>query len=114
MAYTLYHKRVDARCPKWANRKAIHAIYDEAAQLRAEGHDVVVDHIVPITHPYVSGLHVPANLRIYPRLANHRKSNRVWPGMWGENEELGLGPPLPSQALLFVPGTAEGQGRAEA
>lgn len=40
-----------------------------------------VDHIVPLQHPQVCGLHVPANLRVIPLAVNVRKGNMWWPNM---------------------------------
>lgn len=47
-----------------------------------------VDHIVPLVHPTVCGLHCPANMRVIPLLDNMRKSNAHWPDMWGEQIPL--------------------------
>lgn len=47
-----------------------------------------VDHVVPLVHPTVCGLHCPANLRVIPLQANSHKSNSHWPDMWGEQLPL--------------------------
>lgn len=62
-----------ARVP-WADHKKIHRIYREA---RARGY--VVDHEIPLTHPYVCGLTVHNNLRAIPRKSNAAKSNEWSP-----------------------------------
>lgn len=67
--------------PPWADRKAINKIYAECRRRRRNGEDVEVDHIVPLLHPIVCGLHVPWNLRIVDRTINGRKSNHTFPGM---------------------------------
>lgn len=66
--------------PPWADMKAIRAVYDEAARLTWETgvqHDV--DHIVPLNHPRMCGLHVHYNLRPYPAGPNNAKSNHWCP-----------------------------------
>lgn len=67
--------------PKWADLDKIKAIYTEAARRNANGEQVHVDHVVPLKHPSVSGLHVETNLEIIPASANWRKNNRHWPDM---------------------------------
>ena len=66
----------------WADLAAIKAIYAEAAGRRnAKGEMVHVDHVIPLKHPLVCGLHVETNLQIVPALANWSKNNRHWPDM---------------------------------
>ena len=57
--------------PPWVDRSAIHAIY-----ARAVGAGLTVDHIVPLCHPSVCGLHVPWNLQLLTASENSVKKNR--------------------------------------
>lgn len=68
--------------PKWANQFFIMEIYD-LARLRTKvmGFKWHVDHIVPLKHPLVCGLHTEHNLRVIPAIDNMRKNNRYWPDM---------------------------------
>lgn len=68
--------------PAWANQFFIDEIYD-LAQLRtkATGVEHQVDHIVPLNHKKVCGLHVEFNLRVIPAVINQKKGNRHWPDM---------------------------------
>lgn len=63
--------------PKWADLQAIAAIYKEAAELRATGRDVHVDHVIPLQGDKACGLHVHWNLQILDAKANQSKGNRV-------------------------------------
>lgn len=42
----------------------------------------VVDHVVPMLAPTVSGLHTHTNLRIVTARENQTKGNFFWPDMW--------------------------------
>lgn len=75
--------------PPWACFHAIREVYREADRLtRATGVAHQVDHIVPLNHPRVCGLHVAANLRAIPAGPNMAKSNNWCP----EQMELFDGP----------------------
>ena len=82
-----YFKRAARRAtlhlaiPKWADLEEIKKIYAEAGRLNADGKQVHVDHVVPLKHPLVCGLHTPANLEIISAQANWSKNNRHWPDM---------------------------------
>lgn len=66
--------------PDWVDRDALKELRDEARRLtEATGVRHVLDHIVPLNHPYVSGLHVPWNLRPVPWGPNAAKGNKFAP-----------------------------------
>lgn len=65
------------RTPKWANQRVIEDIYRDAAEFRAAGIDVHVDHIVPLRAKLASGLHVHNNLTIKLASWNDKKGNRI-------------------------------------
>tara|TARA_R100001594_G_scaffold145416_1_gene195563 strand:- start:290 stop:1153 length:864 start_codon:yes stop_codon:yes gene_type:complete len=56
--------------PPWANQDIIKSFYKEASYFQE-----TVDHIIPLTHSLVCGLHTESNLQILPFKANCSKSN---------------------------------------
>lgn len=67
-------KRNKATLPQYRNELTI--IYKEAEILKSYGFKVNVDHIIPINHDLVCGLHVPWNLQILTVADNKLKSNK--------------------------------------
>ncbi len=73
-------RRVRRATPAWADADAIREVYREArelAALTAQPHEV--DHVIPLIHADVCGLHVAANLRAVASWFNREKSNRFDP-----------------------------------
>ena len=60
--------------PPWVDRKKLREIYVEAKRI-----GMTVDHVIPLQHPLVCGLHVPWNLQFLTREENTRKGNRFTP-----------------------------------
>lgn len=66
--------------PPWADASAINRRYDEARECtRMCGTPYSVDHIVPLRHPRVCGLHVSWNLRVVQVFENAQKGNYFCP-----------------------------------
>ena len=67
--------------PTWLTEeqfRSIREIYEQAITLsRATGVPYAVDHIIPLQHEDVCGLHVPWNLQILTRTENALKSNKL-------------------------------------
>jgi hypothetical protein len=74
--------------PKWSDPKLTAAVYRERDRLNMLGQDVQVDHIIPLRHPLVCGLHWHHNLAVIGRLGNLLKSNHSWPDKAGELLDL--------------------------
>lgn len=70
-------QRVRHATPAWADRRELDAVYAEADRL-----NLTVDHIIPLKHKLVCGLHVPANLQLLTRSENCRKSNKFTPEVY--------------------------------
>jgi hypothetical protein len=66
-------KRATLQCP--IDRIKVEQLYLEAKHLRALGKNYNIDHIIPIVHDKVCGLHCFANLRIVPYEVNASKGN---------------------------------------
>lgn len=57
-------------CPKWADLELISEFYKNCP----EGFEV--DHVIPLSHGQVCGLHVLENLQYLPEKDNRKKSNK--------------------------------------
>ena len=65
-------KKRGTKIPPWV------CIADFVPACRAalrKGAEYELDHVIPLSHPLVCGLHVPANLRVVKRTTNRKKSN---------------------------------------
>lgn len=69
--------------PPWVDKGEIAKIYRLCREItKSTGVKHVVDHIVPLNNPLVSGLHCVANLRIIPHSDNNKKRNLFYE-YWG-------------------------------
>ena len=79
----IYHYKRRGAMPEWANKKHIQDMYDAVAILNEScgrtkpGNTAFhVDHIIPLRHEDVCGLHVHNNLQIVPAEYNLKKGNK--------------------------------------
>jgi hypothetical protein len=69
-------RRNQAKKTPWADSKAIRALYVLARELSQQtGARHEVDHVIPLIHPLVCGLHVENNMRVIVHDENHVKRN---------------------------------------
>ena len=61
--------------PKWASKKYIRLFNKLAKESSKNGIKYEVDHIIPITHKKVCGLHCEFNLQIISKEENSKKRN---------------------------------------
>ena len=67
--------------PEWANQFFIEEIFHLARlRTKAFGYPWHVDHIVPLKHKLVCGLHCEQNLQVIPATENLKKNNFYEPG----------------------------------
>jgi hypothetical protein len=75
--------------PCWVQTIELRPFYVEARRRTKEtGQRWSVDHIVPLMHPLVCGLHCPANFEIILLDDNVHKANSWWPDMPETQAEL--------------------------
>lgn len=67
--------------PKWLSdlhKKQIREIYKRSVYLeKTTNLSFDVDHIIPLSHPNICGLHVPWNLQVMEKTNNIKKSNKI-------------------------------------
>lgn len=66
-------KKRGTKIPPWVAITDFVPLCRKALKL---GPEYVLDHVIPLKHPLVCGLHVPANLRVVRRATNDKKGNR--------------------------------------
>ena len=66
--------KVKNATPLWANLALIKDFYKEAEHFSES-----IDHIIPLSHPLVCGLHVESNLQMLPLRDNIIKNNSFTP-----------------------------------
>lgn len=69
-------KQVKQAIVPWTDFVKIAELYEDATLLKITGVSWHVDHIIPLKHPLVCGLHVLDNLQLLPAIENIRKNNK--------------------------------------
>jgi hypothetical protein len=74
--------------PKWEDKRKTQWYYDESQRISQETGEVHhVDHMVPLKHWSVRGLHWHMNFDVLPGAENCSKNNRFWVGDWSDYYE---------------------------
>ena len=77
-----YRASVIQAIPGWVDMDRVAEVYEACARASERlGEPCHVDHIVPLNHELVCGLHWEGNLQVLTARENVEKSNRVWPDM---------------------------------
>lgn len=85
-------RNIKQATPPWASPKGIRAWYKLARKIGK-----TVDHIVPVSHPLVCGLHCEDNFRLITLEQNIAKSNHWWPDAPFEAQQMFNDPMRPEQ-----------------
>jgi hypothetical protein len=74
--------------PSWEDKRKTLWYYDESQRISQETGEVHhVDHMVPLNHWSVRGLHWHMNFDVLPGAENSSKGNRFWVGDWSDYYE---------------------------
>ena len=86
------HRMLRRKTPFWADRSLLSA-FRRMVAIYTTTTDFVwsQDHIVPLHHESVCGLHCPANITVKLLDDNQRKGNRWWPDMPETQQEMFYG-----------------------
>lgn len=75
----------------WSDLEEVIRMYRAAAIMtELTGRMYTVDHVVPLLHELVCGLHTHTNMEVISLPENEIKGNRFWPGMWGEGSDKAM------------------------